>query len=503
MTPRAILLFSAALSLLVAGCGDPAEAVFVSSDQTKALVRDAQRPVQQAIDDSFGTPQNLVAWRKLPVDFGEIEGTVSEGEGFSLENFTATLTTKDGKPAEIDPAALRDSAVLWLSGEKANLKYDLRNVEDFFQFRVANYEPTTKRLSVRISPRLTPAEASTIAPQPGEKFTIVGPVLKHGRALYMTHCLHCHGVSGDGNGPTAQYLNPRPRDYRLGLFKFTSTQRPEKAQHEDLARIVRDGIPGTYMPSFLLLKDNELHAIVEYVRWLAMRGELEIRLTNELRDYTTTAFRQRQSGGESAEEINAALTETINGFPDLVETASTDLAESWTRGETPESTIIPKKKRTDDTSESRARGRELYLSAKAKCATCHGPMARGDGPQTEDFQPKPGSSEKYAVPGLHDDWGNPQTPRDLTRGIYRGGRRPIDLYRRVYAGIKGTQMPPFNTVLNDDEIWDLVNYVMSIPYDGPGAPPKSPIAPSAPTTASVEQNRQAGSLATLSGNGGN
>ena len=52
--------------------------------------------------------------------------------------------------------------------------------------------------------------------------------LKDGRNLYMQHCLHCHGVSGDGAGPTAKFLNPRPRDYRQGIFKFKSTQAPIK-----------------------------------------------------------------------------------------------------------------------------------------------------------------------------------------------------------------------------------------------------------------------------------
>src|SRR5262245_30980488 len=35
---------------------------------------------------------------------------------------------------------------------------------------------------------------------------------KHG--LYRRHCAHCHGINGDGQGPTASILNPYPRDYR-------------------------------------------------------------------------------------------------------------------------------------------------------------------------------------------------------------------------------------------------------------------------------------------------
>jgi mono/diheme cytochrome c family protein len=31
-----------------------------------------------------------------------------------------------------------------------------------------------------------------------------------GRHLYANYCAACHGEKGDGNGPAAKYLNPRP-----------------------------------------------------------------------------------------------------------------------------------------------------------------------------------------------------------------------------------------------------------------------------------------------------
>ena len=48
------------------------------------------------------------------------------------------------------------------------------------------------------------------------------------RGLYRQHCAHCHGITGDGAGPTAAFLNPYPRDYRTGAFKFKSTARAAK-----------------------------------------------------------------------------------------------------------------------------------------------------------------------------------------------------------------------------------------------------------------------------------
>jgi mono/diheme cytochrome c family protein len=35
-----------------------------------------------------------------------------------------------------------------------------------------------------------------------------------GRAEYETYCAACHGVEGDGTGPVAPYMTPRPADLR-------------------------------------------------------------------------------------------------------------------------------------------------------------------------------------------------------------------------------------------------------------------------------------------------
>ena len=138
-------------------------------------------------------------------------------------------------------------------------------------------------------------------------------------------------------------------------------------------------------------------------------------------------------------------------------TSADRIGGSWTAAEQPDALVTPKIARTPDTAESRERGRKLFHSDTAKCAQCHGPAGKGDGPQTEDYQVILGTNKKRTVPGLFDDWGNPIKPRDLTSGIYRGGRRPLDIYRRIYSGIKGTPMPPFGTALKDEEIWDIVN----------------------------------------------
>ncbi|HET6425305.1 MAG TPA: cytochrome c, partial [Planctomycetaceae bacterium] len=185
------------------------------------------------------------------------------------------------------------------------------------------------------------------------------------------------------------------------------------------------------------------------------------------------------------EELKTYLADE---FPGTVNDTADFVADGWKRGDDPASTIVPTVARVPDDAASRERGRLLYLSDKAKCYTCHGMKGRGNGGAVEDFWKKPGSNETYAKRGLHDTWGNPLPPRDLTRGQYRGGRRPIDVFCRIYAGIKGTPMPAFGgTVLKDNDIWDVVNYVMSLPYEEQTPSTKPANAPHMASTESVSK----------------
>ena len=442
MRNRASFLVPAALMAVVIGCEQP-QARFELTERTKDLMSPARTAVADAVEENFGTPNDLVAWLRFPIRYGVHPGHVAGGDG---------TVSADSFPAEFDEPVASDlsgAALRFTSG-----KYQGQQVP------VGQFDADAGQLVLGavLDP---PVEQDT-------QFQVVGDVLQHGRMLYMTHCMHCHGVSGDGEGPTAQYLNPRPRDYRLGIYKFTSTKQTDKASTDDLQRTVKQGIPGTYMPSFMLLKDDELAAVVEYVRFLSIRGEFEKKLVDELYgDYSTAAVNDRLESGESEDEIESQLTAYIqDDLPSTVDFASSDLASSWTNADTEAAVVVPEKSRVPDTLESRKRGRALYVSDRTKCVTCHGPKGRGNGSATNDYWKVPGSNETYDSRGLHDLWGNKLSPRDLTRGIYGGGRRPIDRYRRVYAGIKGTPMPAFGgTVLKDDEIWDLVNYVMSIPFE--------------------------------------
>src|SRR5579871_3796418 len=150
------------------GCGKAPEARFELNQPTKGLVPKARKAVEKSLVENFGTPEHLVAWQKFPIDYGTPE-VKTEGEGHAV--VASTDAGSHGSESKSDPG---------------------------------------------MGHALIPMRLKVDKSQPGWK-------LQEGRNLYMRHCLHCHGVSGDGDGPTAQYLNPRPRDYRQGVFKFTST----------------------------------------------------------------------------------------------------------------------------------------------------------------------------------------------------------------------------------------------------------------------------------------
>ena len=255
-------------------------------------------------------------------------------------------------------------------------------------------------------------------------------LLAHSREVYQRQCAGCHGTTGDGKGPAAPYLNPPPRDYRLGRFKFTSTPRGAKPRWADLVRILRYGAKGTSMPSFRFMPEDELRAVITYVILLSSRGELEYRLK---------AFAEQNLG--ETDDLTAA---------DVAEQAQV-VAASWAQAESQiVRPLTPQPPYDDSSIEAGARA-----FVRLNCYKCHGRDGRGN--KTLDVG--------------KDDWGRIAYAADLTTGMLHGGRRPIDIYRRIYSGINGTPMPAFaqpdaaqgeTEAQRSDTIWHLVHFVTSI-----------------------------------------
>ncbi len=250
--------------------------------------------------------------------------------------------------------------------------------------------------------------------------------------LYRQNCLHCHGLTGDGRGPTAPWVNPHPRDYRQGVFKFTSSKQSEgerKPLKSDIVRTIREGIEGTSMPSFRLLPDDDQEALASYVIHLSLRGEVEM-----------SVLRSILKG-----ELDSSASDPIRqNFEDYL----TTLSKWWLDAENNQirPDMIPGSMAPEQFTASVRHGFELFSQpGPASCISCHTDFGRQ-------------SALKY------DYWGTVVRPADLTTGIYRGGRRPIDLFWRIHSGINGTGMTAFGGTVSSKDIWDIVNFLMVLPY---------------------------------------
>ncbi|MEN8132427.1 MAG: c-type cytochrome, partial [Pseudomonadota bacterium] len=95
--------------------------------------------------------------------------------------------------------------------------------------------------------------------------------------IYAHRCKGCHGAEGDGLGPAAERLNPPPRDFTLGMYKFKSSGFEEFLPNDDdLLRMIRDGMAGTAMPGWGdVLSDRDMADLVVYIKTLAGYGEDE------------------------------------------------------------------------------------------------------------------------------------------------------------------------------------------------------------------------------------
>jgi mono/diheme cytochrome c family protein len=191
------------------------------------------------------------------------------------------------------------------------------------------------------------------------------------------------------------------------------------------------------------LSEAQVEGLVDYVRLLSLRGEVELRMAATF-----------ESDGEWEEDAAQAEHEAV-----------------WSRWQQAEGKVLAYEGAVPpSTPESIARGAQLYNDAtKGNCSSCHGVDGRGDGPAAWKID-----ARGERVPAYLDAWGDPILPRNLRLGIWRGGDRPIDLWRRIANGSPGGPMPALRDtkdkdgvrVVTDEEIWSLVHYVRSLSQEG-------------------------------------
>lgn len=268
------------------------------------------------------------------------------------------------------------------------------------------------------SPQVAGADVTTVS-----VLAIDNQTLANGSRLYRTRCADCHGLSGNGRGPTAANIEPRPRDFRSGIYKGKTTG-PEtgKPRVDDLIRVLRRGVPGTPMPIFDLLPEADIRALVGYTIHLSVRGEVEMRL------------------------LRRVLCDEEYEYPtDMVAAVRKETHEvlgAWMSAQSTSMTIAYSEPKTGD--EAAIRRGYVIFTTTGNCIGCH-----------EQY----GKRDAYR----YDAWGLPNRVTDLTEPRYRWGSEPADFARRIRHGIRGANMPA-NPGLSDDQLRDLIEFLQALPY---------------------------------------
>lgn len=234
-------------------------------------------------------------------------------------------------------------------------------------------------------------------------------MIEAGKKIYFRKCVWCHGVDGAGDGPGADRLWPRPRNFNQGTFKIRHTAsgelplfdptKPVSGQN-DLFDTVTHGLPGSAMPSWDgILTEHQRLEVLSFV--------------------TTQLIKDRK-------------------FDDKTETFT--ILDIGNKGAI---------KQIGYSKESIEKGANLFV--EKKCIECHGVEGRGDG---NPFN-------------LKDDWGFPIQPANMHKcWNFRGSRQDAynvhNIFRTFSTGVNGTPMPSFADNTTVEERWHIANFVNSL-----------------------------------------
>jgi mono/diheme cytochrome c family protein len=223
--------------------------------------------------------------------------------------------------------------------------------------------------------------------------------IEAGKRVYFTKCVWCHGVDGAGDGPSADRLWPRPRNFNQGTFKIRHTASGElPLPLTDLFQTVTHGLPGSAMPSWEgILSEDQRRQVIAFV--------------------TSQLVKDRKFDDKETETFTVLQLDSLKPIP-------------------------PSK-------ESLEKGAQLVVDKK--CIECHGVDGHGDG---NAFNLKDDWGFPIQPASWHKCWnfrGSRQDPYDVK-----------NIFRTFSTGVNGTPMPSFADNTTIEERWHIANFVQSL-----------------------------------------
>ncbi len=163
------------------------------------------------------------------------------------------------------------------------------------------------------------------SPSPQE-MTISTPNL--GKTIYQVHCAPCHGSDGKGDGFAASELNPGPRDFTSGKYKFRSTKSGSIPTDDNLKQVINNGLHGTSMPGWKeFISGDSLEAIVTYIKSLSPRFQSEQASTVTVSDPIPVSEKSIAAGKEAYDKLQCGECHGADGTVKGI--TATDLADDW------------------------------------------------------------------------------------------------------------------------------------------------------------------------------
>ena len=96
-----------------------------------------------------------------------------------------------------------------------------------------------------------------------------------GQPMYKRFCIGCHGDLGDGQGENAQWIDPKPRNFTIAIFRCRSTPTGTLPTDTDLYDTIGRGMLNSNMPHWLPLTNQDRVDLVAYVKHFSPRWETE------------------------------------------------------------------------------------------------------------------------------------------------------------------------------------------------------------------------------------
>ncbi len=160
-------------------------------------------------------------------------------KGQELDDMVAYVQSLGGKAADARVAQMHNTQNEVLKSWYTNYDTHLQQIKDMV--------PATWR---DLRSAMTPSTRS----------------LLHGRQIFLTNCIGCHGQYGNGRGPASQYMKPDPAD-------FTNVKLQLAASDGQYYQYLLFGLPGTSMPAWGdFLTVNDIWDVINFLRTIPNGG---------------------------------------------------------------------------------------------------------------------------------------------------------------------------------------------------------------------------------------